>query len=167
MTDHPATYTDALLPIMAEPATRRAGEDPRSVCRHWQDRAPDAMASTSGILRLRDREGMGRPGPHGRLHRCTTGDTRAHALPRRHVRCDLHQPNLRQPHGGSSRGARTVPKLATGKGVWCTLHNMAMHVAGHTPTLECDAHMTICPKCRGEGHNNYVATTTATCSAGR
>ena len=30
--------------------------------RHWQDRAPAAMASTSGILRLRDRARMGRPG---------------------------------------------------------------------------------------------------------
>ena len=67
-----------------------------------------AMASTSGILRLRDRVGVGRPSPRGRLHH----DHRRqppHALPRRHVRCDLHEPDLRQPHGGSSRGARRQP----------------------------------------------------------
>ena len=63
--------------------------------------------------------------------------------------------------------ARERCKACAGKGVWCALHNTGMHVAGHTPTLECGAHMAICPKCRGEGTTTTFATTTATCSAGR
>ena len=109
MTDHPATYTDALLPIMAEllPAGPAkildpfAGTGKIARLRQWLPQAEffgyeiesewADLARTAGCL-------------------CTTGDSRADALPRRHVRCDLHEPNLREPHGGSSRGARTAAR---------------------------------------------------------
>ena len=52
MTPHPATYTDALLPIFAELHAHRIGEDFGPLRGYRQDRAPAFMASTGGILRL-------------------------------------------------------------------------------------------------------------------
>ena len=115
---HPAPYTDALLPIFAELLLKShchsvaVGPGPAKIL--------DPFAGTGKIARLRSwlpqaefygyeiEPEWADTGPRGRLHLHHRRQP-ADALPRRHVRRHLHQPDLRQPHGRSSRGARRQP----------------------------------------------------------
>ena len=121
MTPHPATYTDALLPIFAElllksqlapQVSGTVGPGPAKIL--------DPFAGTGKIARLRawlpQAEFYGYEiepewAEQARAAGCVMHHRRqpADALPRRHVRRHLHEPDLREPHGRSPRGARRQP----------------------------------------------------------
>ena len=108
--NHPASYTDALLPIMAGllPAGPVRILDP--FCGTGKIARLSQWLPQAELLRLRNRKGMGRPGAPVRLslyHRRLP----QYGVCRCHLRRDLYQPHLRQPHGRSSRRARTLQTL--------------------------------------------------------
>jgi tRNA G10 N-methylase Trm11 len=151
---HNATYTDALLPIFAT----LLPTGPAMIL--------DPFAGTGKIARLKtwlpqaefygyeiEDEWAEQARTAGCL--CTTGNTR-----HMHYSDAIFDAICTSPTYGSRMAdhheARERCKTCFGKGLWCALHNIGLHAPKHIRTLDCDEHVTICPKCRGKGHNTYV-----------
>ena len=155
MTDHPAPYTDALLPIMAE--LLPAGPA----------RILDPFCGTGKIARLRqwlpEAQFFGYEIEHEWAAearaagcRCITGDSRDMIYGRDafDAICTsaTYGNRMADHHDAQERCRRCF-----GQGEWCTLHGMAQDDPRHDYTYpECEHAMIPCTSCNGTGSHTYT-----------
>jgi tRNA G10 N-methylase Trm11 len=153
MTDHPATFTDALLPIMAG----LLPPGPAMIL--------DPFAGTGKIARLRQWLPEARFFGYEIEHewadqartagcRCITGDSR-HMVYGRDTFDAICTSATYGNRMADHHEAREYCRLCSGTGQCCLFHDMAPTDPRHARYPDCH-HTAPCPRCKGIGHNNYV-----------
>ena len=153
VTNHPAPYTNALLPVMA------------SLLPAGPTKILDPFCGTGKVARLKawlpqaeffgyeiEKEWAAQARQSG--CRCITGDSRnmAYGVATFDAICTSPTYGSRM---ADHHDARERCKPCHGKGLWCASHNVGWHNPEHMRTLTCEEHLTTCPKCHGKGYRVY------------